>query len=504
MLSSLTSMMPYRPLSRLCWLTWITFLFLKIRHTMGSPCMVKDGSSIFLTIPESFPPGRVFKTLDMIEGDASPKGNINLRLKEPNPYFALDGVSKNLLLLHQIDREFLESKSPTKSVQKLTVVCEYLDHDTWRRIDIPIQIVVTDVNDFTPKFIGTPYRVTVSELTPVGSIIYKNIRAEDGDATNNLVDYSIVPGPYSSYVRFDDSLSGNLVLATALDYEALRAFNVTVAARDQGNPPLTATTNVEITVQDGDDYSPEFAYPSYTATLPREAPRGYVLKIRPESIRAVDKDAGISTPIEYRIVEGANFFDINKKTGQVFVNGTVASGGLYVLTVRASQVDNPSKFTLATLRITAERPNHNPPRFVQKEYAQKVPENIPVGSTVMSVRATDPDPDSTLAYSLLSAELVPHFNLSISGDLMIARPLDYEVSRQYVMFVGVTDGEFTDQARVIIDILNINDHDPEFSQAEYSFDVGADARVDGAILGKLQVTDRDGDNVTLSLLNYQE
>lgn len=72
--------------------------------------MVKDGSSIFLTIPESFPPGRVFKTLDMIEGDASPKGNINLRLKEPNPYFALDGVSKNLLLLHQIDREFLESK----------------------------------------------------------------------------------------------------------------------------------------------------------------------------------------------------------------------------------------------------------------------------------------------------------------------------------------------------------------------------------------------------------
>ena len=38
---------------------------------------------------------------------------------------------------------------------------------------------------------------SVLQLTPVGSIIYKNIRAEDGDATNNLIDYSIVKGPYS-------------------------------------------------------------------------------------------------------------------------------------------------------------------------------------------------------------------------------------------------------------------------------------------------------------------
>ena len=70
--------------------------------------MVQNSSSIFLTIPESFPPGRSFKTLDMIEGDASAKGNINLRLKEPNPFIGLDSATKSLVLLRTLDRETLD------------------------------------------------------------------------------------------------------------------------------------------------------------------------------------------------------------------------------------------------------------------------------------------------------------------------------------------------------------------------------------------------------------
>lgn len=91
------------------------------------------------------------------------------------------------------------------------------------------------------------------------------------------------------------------------------------------------------------------------------------------------------------------------------------------------------------------------------------------------------------------------------GDLMVAGNLDYEVSKQHVMFVGVTDGEFTDQARVVIDVLNVNDHNPEFGRAEYFFDVPNDARRSGAVIGLFDgVRDRDGDNVTLSLLNFNE
>lgn len=59
---------------------------------------------------------------------------------------------------------FLLFKNPPETVQKLTLVCEYLDADSWKRIDVPVQIVITDINDNAPKFLNTPYKTTVSEV----------------------------------------------------------------------------------------------------------------------------------------------------------------------------------------------------------------------------------------------------------------------------------------------------------------------------------------------------
>lgn len=203
------------------------------------------------------------------------------------------------------------------------------------------------------------------------------------------------------------------MLNHALDFEneKLKIFNVTVVVKDQGNPPLTATTEVEITVQDGDDLNPEFQQPSYTAVLPRDAQIGYELKVLPEPIKAIDRDHGMITPVLYKVVEGAHVFDIDKKTGVVSVNGTIDQA-LYVLTIKATQVDNPGRYTLTTLRITAERPNRIAPKFQHKEYNQKVLENTPVNTTILSVQAIDEDANAVLIYSLLAGEKYPHFALT--------------------------------------------------------------------------------------------
>lgn len=215
------------------------------------------------------------------------------------------------------------------------------------------------------------------------------------------------------YVRFDDTLSGILVLNRPLDFEneKIRNFNVTILAKDQGNPPLTATANLAISVEDGDDLNPEFQHPSYNAILPRDAYIGYVLKVLPEAIKATDRDHGVTSPVIYKVTEGANVFDIDKKTGVVSVNGTTDQA-LYLLTIKATQVDNPGRYSLATLRITAETPNRAKPKFQHAEYLQKVLENTPVNTTILSVVATDEDPHSVLVYSLLSGEKEPHFALT--------------------------------------------------------------------------------------------
>lgn len=56
------------------------------------------------------------------------------------------------------------SQNPPESVQRLTVICEYRDNGSWKYIEIPLQIAVTDVNDNVPRFSQPLYLVDVNEV----------------------------------------------------------------------------------------------------------------------------------------------------------------------------------------------------------------------------------------------------------------------------------------------------------------------------------------------------
>lgn len=100
---------------------------------------------------------------------------------------------------------------------------------------------------------------------------------------------------------------------------------------------------------------------------------------------------------------------------------------------------------------------------------------------------------SFVAFSLTS------FFCTCSGELFITELLDYETAAAYVLYVRVTDGEFTDQAKVTVEVLNENDHDPEFSEKEYIFDVPVEKKYRGSPIGHVTYFDHDGDHVTTVL-----
>ena len=62
---------------------------------------------------------------------------------------------------------------------------------------IPVIVRVTDVNDNTPNFFDAPYLLNISELTIVGSRIFRNIKAIDADQPGpfSTVEYSIGESP---------------------------------------------------------------------------------------------------------------------------------------------------------------------------------------------------------------------------------------------------------------------------------------------------------------------
>lgn len=65
--------------------------------------------------------------------------------------------------------------------------------------------------------------------------------------------------------------TGAITTTKALDRETQSGYLLTVTARDSGNPPLSDTTDVEISVSDINDNPPVFLKSSYTGSVPEDA-----------------------------------------------------------------------------------------------------------------------------------------------------------------------------------------------------------------------------------------
>jgi len=67
----------------------------------------------------------------------------------------------------------------------------------------------------------------------------------------------------------------------------------------------------------------------------------------------------------------------------------------------------------------------------------------------------------------------------------VAEPLDYEVTREYVLTVEAVDGgtpPLSSTSAVIITVTDANDNVPAFTQTEYQTSVLEDVAVDSTLL----------------------
>lgn len=72
-----------------------------------------------------------------------------------------------------------------------------------------------------------------------------------------------------------------------------------------------------------------------------------------------------------------------------------------------------------------------------------------------------------------------------SGDIFVIEPLDYEVSHEYYITIEATDGgspPLSDMATVNINLTDVNDNRPIFSQDIYTAVVSEDAELGRTVL----------------------
>ncbi|VDP65457.1 unnamed protein product [Echinostoma caproni] len=121
------------------------------------------------------------------------------------------------------------------------------------RLEIYIEVI--DMNDNEPRFARTNYNISVSEDTPVGSIIYQ-LTAHDPDKSANLT-YSIKPlekGVLASST-FHVTPDGRVQLSGPLDYEGQRNYELPVQVKDG---EFNAYTTLFVSVLDTNDEPPRF------------------------------------------------------------------------------------------------------------------------------------------------------------------------------------------------------------------------------------------------------
>nr|CDJ82719.1 Cadherin domain containing protein [Haemonchus contortus] len=302
------------------------------------------------------------------------KPDTQLRVVKGNDIARIVPGSKDLVIEKELDRDEGQSKF------ELVVECvsQNLDSD-FSQLNISVFVTVQDVNDNAPVFDAPEYNITIKEELPKDTIVFTDFEATDRDqpGPNSFVLYSIADGPHSDLLEIADPFRPVVTIKNRIDYEKIRSFDVTLEARDQGEPSLSTSAPLHVTVEDVDDRPPYFQHQYYTS----RSIKNDELVVEPEAIRARDGDE-LDADIEYGLFgEFSNYFSIDKEgTIKVKMNPPPPHATFFVY---AYEKDNPEKNATAIVSLSLE----GSIRFEHDSYSLRITPSMPLHTVLLTVKA---------------------------------------------------------------------------------------------------------------------
>ncbi|XP_041802709.1 cadherin EGF LAG seven-pass G-type receptor 3 [Chelmon rostratus] len=362
-----------------------------------------------------------------------------------------------------------------------------------------------------PHFSQYNYQVQVAENQPPGTSVIV-MSASDPDAGDaGRLSYTIAPlmnSRSSDYFQIHPD-TGLITTTQILDREHMDLHYFRVTATDFGSSRLSGTTMVAITVSDRNDHSPIFEQTEYRETIRENVEEGYPIL----QLRATDLDSPSNANIRYRFIGDTAAmaraaFEIDPRSGLITTRGAVdrETNEHYTLQVEASDQGKEPGPRSATVKvfITVLDENDNVPQFSEKRYVVAVKEDVRPHSEILRVSATDRDKDSNAAvhYNIISGNSRGQFSIdSVTGEIQVVAPLDYEAEREYTLRVRAQDNGrpplSNNTGIVSVQVTDVNDNPPIFVSTPFQASVLESAPVGSSIL-HIQAIDTDsGDNARL-------
>ncbi|KAG5892983.1 hypothetical protein JTB14_031834 [Gonioctena quinquepunctata] len=465
------------------------------------------------SIRENEPPDSFVGKLTATDKDIGRNAELIFSLSTSQNSFAIDPKNGFIKTLHVFDREELMQATGQNFI---TLEAAVADNGVPRLRDkVKVNVHVTDMNDNPPKFLRAPYKVQISEGSPIGAQVVRLYTADADEGLNGDVFYKIFGGNDDGRFEIDDA-TGQVTLLRSLDRETTSKYTLTVVAHDVGlTKQLSSSTTVSIEVLDENDNAPEFTQTESRISVSETTPVNTELV----QFRASDADLGVNSEVVYSITAGnrKDTFHVDAVTGVLHLHKPLDYEELtgYQLNITASDNGNPRLSTTILFAIAVEDANDNPPSFASTAIVRQIREGIPIHTPIVTVTADDPDSglNGKVSYAISNQDPEDnkrHFGINpITGVIHTLLPIDRETIDTFRLTVVATDqaepvsGRLSADKLVTVIVEDVNDNAPVFVSMNSAVLPKANKGFHSGEVPIMTVFARDLDSATNGLVTYE-
>ncbi|XP_024660633.2 protocadherin beta-16-like [Maylandia zebra] len=396
-------------------------------------------------------------------------GKARLHVGNSAEYIELNKERGVLLIKERIDREALCKQTTPCALHFQMILANPIEF-------YRVTVEITDINDNAPIFKMKDMVFEISESAVKGSkfILEKALDSDVG--INGLKSYSLNPTDNFA-LKLNDNTDGGkeveMVLEKPLDREKEEQLTLTLTAVDGGEPQLSGTVQIHVTVLDVNDNAPVFTQSTYKSSLMENSPRGTQLI----TVTATDKDEGTNGFVTYSIsnnIDGIfDLFEIHETSGEVRLIGNVdyETSKHYQLNIKAKDQGGLSDSCKIIFDITDV--NDNSPIIDLMSTTQSVPEDSTLKTVVAVMNVHDADSDDNGVVKCFLNDNVA-FNIESTSNsfysIITDSDLDRERASEYNITVTCSDEgvpSLSSSVTLTLQISDVNDNAPVFERSSY-------------------------------------
>uniref|UniRef100_H3CE29 Protocadherin gamma subfamily B, 4 n=1 Tax=Tetraodon nigroviridis TaxID=99883 RepID=H3CE29_TETNG len=384
-------------------------------------------------------------------------------------YIELNRERGVLLVKEKIDREALCGQTTPCALHFQIILENPMELYT-------VTIEVADINDNPPLFEKSEMKFKISESATLGSKFVLK-RAVDLDVgVNDLQKYELKPTDNFA-LKLQNNADGNqnieMVLQKPLDREKQEQISLVLTAVDGGEPRMSGTMLILITVLDANDNAPVFTQSTYKSTVVENSAKGTVVA----TVTASDADDGANSKITYSITntldDVRNLFKINMENGEVVLIGNLdfEESKRFEIDLRAS--DEGGLTDSSKLFVDVRDVNDNRPEINIMSKSNVISEDAQIGTVVTMINVEDKDTGENGKVQCFVNENIPYILKTSSSNfhtLVTDSELDRERESEYNITVSCSDEgapSLSSSVTLTLQISDVNDNAPVFERSSY-------------------------------------